>query len=159
MNDLIYINNIKERLFDHFSQEEFDTHIQILIDLYLNKSKKHLWYDYKYLNSCLELFFIYFNKINNPLPLFYSIFLKNINTSLHILNLNLSKSLINQIAYLKDINEYILNDLNINENDYDILNSILYYNKEINVVITEKTQIYAGLSYETENGVSFKFKR
>lgn len=159
MNDLVYINNIKERLFDHLSEEEFNTHILELLDLFLNKSKKHVWYDIKYLNSCLELYFIYFNKINNPLPLFYTIFFKNIKSNKHITNLSLSKILKNQIFYLKNYSQYVLNDLNINENDYDILNSILFFNKEINVELNENVQIYSGLSYETENGLAFRFRR
>lgn len=155
MNEIIYINNIKERLFNHLSEEQFNTHLKDLLGLYQNKSN-HIWYDVKYINSCLDLFFIYFNKFNDPLSIFYAFFFKDLEK---LKSYNLDKKIKQKISYFNCCPEYLANDLNIKENDFDLYKSILIYNDYLNIPTNDKSRLYSGLSIESEKGLSFKFKR
>lgn len=146
MNEIIYINNIKERLFNDLPYDVFIKHIEYLYSLFLENST-HFWYDIKYLNSCLELFFIYFDQIKTPLPVFYSLFL--------CINYQKDKVLSSKINYLLSNDEYIFNDLNINEEDFYIFKSIITYNDYVKIY----PNLFTGLSLESENGLVFKFKR
>lgn len=155
MNEIIYINNIKERLFNHLSEEQFNIYLKDFSDLYQNKSN-HVWYDIKYLNSCLDLFFIYFNKFNDPLSVFYSFFFKDLEK---LRSFTLDKKTKQKISYFNHCSEFILNDLNIKENDFDLYKSILIYNDYICIPTNDSSKLYSGLSVESEKGLSFKFKR
>ncbi len=148
MKEIIFINNIKERLFDLLPQKDFDS----ILDKLLNETLKdnHIWYDIKYINSCLELFFIYFNKFNKPLPVFYCLF----NTS----TIDLPSTISRQISFLKHSKEFINNDLNISENDFNLYKSILIYCNYVEVPTQNSSKLYGGLSSETDKGISFKFK-
>lgn len=155
MNEIIYINNIKERLFNHLSQDQFNNHLEDLLNLYQVNSK-HIWYDIKYLNSCLDLFFIYFNKFNDPLPIFYSFFFKEIKKPYTFI---LDNKIKQKIFYFNSYSEYVENDLNIKQNDFELYQSIIVYNDYINIPTKDKSKLYSGLSIESERGLSFKFKR
>lgn len=158
MNDLLYLNNIKERLFNHLSSEDFDSLLTNLLNIF-NKSSTHFWYDIKYLNSCLELYFIYFSKIEKPLPLFYSFFLKNVKHKVDLSFLNLDFNTKNKLYYFKNCKEFILNDLNISENDFNIFQSICLFNDYIKIPLKEKAILCSGFSLDSDRGLSFKFKR
>lgn len=154
MNEIIYINNIKERLFNHLSEDQFNTYLNTLLDLYQAETN-HIWYDIKYLNSCLDLFFIYFNKFNDPLTIFYSFFFKNNKK----ISFNLDKIIKQKISFLNTSSEFIFNDLNIKENDFELYQSILIYTDYIHIPTNDKSKLFSGLSIESDKGLSFKFKR
>lgn len=157
--ELLYVNNIKERIFPELSEKDFLSFIEKITNLYSSKSN-HLWYDLKYLNSCLELFFIYYNKLSKPLPVFYALVLSGLkNPSQVFLDFNLSKNTYREVNfYLTTTSEYFINDLKITENDYDLYSSIKTYCDYIPVHIDNNSQLYGGLSIETDRGLSFKFK-
>ena len=155
MDDLIYIKNIKERLFEGMPQEDFDSFISNLLIIF-EKNSSHIWYDLKYINTCLELFFIYYKKVKNPLPFFYSLFFKNIDTSF-LSAVKLHSEIKSSIFFFTNTEEYLSNDLGITEQEYDLFKSILQYADYINIPVPVGV-LYSGLSSESEKGLSFKFK-
>lgn len=146
MNEIIYLNNIKERLFENINENEFK---KIINNLTLDvNSYSHIWYDINYINSCLELFFIYFDNINNPLSLFYSFFKKN----------NPPQSLLKQKNFLNNYDTFINNDIGVTENDFNIYKSIVTYCSFVHIKFKNNSILFCGISQEIPKGIMFKKK-
>lgn len=155
MNEIIYINNIKERLFNHLNNQEFQILIIELLTLYKNNTS-HLWYDIKYLNSCFEIFFTYFDRFKDPLTIFYTLFFNKLNNKNKLLHDFSKLNIKSKISYYLNIDSFINNDINVVENDFDLLSSILIY---LDYIAVKDTVLFSGISLETDKGLSFKFKR
>lgn len=145
MNEITYTNNIKERLFEKMNKEELGFLLQELVNSI--KDHSHLWYDINYIDSCLELFFIYFDKIQNPLPLFYSFF-KNHNPPI---------SNLKQKNFLNNINNFIYNDIGITENDFNIYQSIIIYCSFVHLPFKDSV-LFCGISQDIPKGIKIKKK-
>lgn len=173
MNEILWCKNIKELLYFKSSSEDFDKIIYELNQTYLLnfKKEKKVWCDFKYLNTCLLLYFSYFKKLNNPHQIFFSLLFKNIvkeNSSDSKPNLSLLKSFCEKdreyficspsmytgIKFLLTQEEYCINDVGVTENDFNILHDIILYCLSIKI----KPNIWSGLLFDSEHGLSFKYK-
>lgn len=156
MDEIVYINNIKEKILPNLKESDVDAYIKSLADSFKTHSD-HIWYDLKYLNTLLELYFIYYSKIKEPKAFFYALIFKNLPYKILDKLIENDKQLRNKVSCLLN-DTYLLNDLGITENDYDLLNSILLYAQYIEVPVPAG-KLYSGISYDIEKGLSFKFKR
>lgn len=173
MNEILWCKNIKELLYSKSNEEDFTKIINELNKIYLSNFKKEfkVWCDFKYLNTCLLLYFSYFKKLNNPHSIFFSLLFKNIikeNSSDSKPNLALFKSFINtdrdyficspsiynSVQFLISQEDYCINDVGVTENDFNILHDILLYGLTVKV----KPNVWSGLLFDSEHGLSFKYK-
>ena len=176
MDELLWQNNIKDLIYPNLSKEEFEDLIQDITQLYLNSflNGVKVWCDITYLNTCLLLLFAYFKKVDNPLQVFYALIFHNIveepsanrflvesnmESLRYFMDRDLTYPICNSkttrsISFLISQEEFIPNDFNVTENEFNILKDIILYASHDQI----KPNIWSGLSYKSDHGLSFKFK-
>ena len=71
-NEITWYNNIKQLVFNNYTYEDYDNIFKTLNEVYRSASPNsdRLWFDFKYLNSLLNLYLINHSKFKNPYPIF-----------------------------------------------------------------------------------------
>lgn len=171
-SEIIWYQNTKQLLFKELPYEDFDHLFKSINSFYQSIAtiNTRLWYDFKYLNSVLNLYFINFSKFKNPRPVFFALLFKYIakgtiksrTSSEEFFNkfcsLDRSYSLGNirtSVNYYLVQNEFIPNDLGIIDSDFNLFNDILLSNTPVEVA----PNVLSGVYFGYDEGLSFKFKR
>lgn len=162
-NNILWSKNIHQLLFNHLEEDCFNLFIADLESCYTLNKSKHIWKDFQYLNTCLDLFLSYIDKIKNPVVLFYAIIFSNIpdKSKLKLFIANdrtydiCNTKLIPKVLFLLNNDEFVNNDFGVTQEDFNYYQDILKYSEGIKI----ESNIFVGLSIQTDKGLSFKFKR
>ena len=171
-NEITWYNNIKQLVFNNYTYEDYDNIFKTLNEVYrsASPSSDRLWFDFKYLNSLLNLYLINHSKFKNPYPIFFALIFKHITSETRMfktssvemfnrfLQLERTYSLdsVNKaVKFLLLNNVYTPNDLGICESDFDLYNDILLTHKPAKISPTLIAGVYFGSSYD----LLFKFRR
>ena len=171
-NEIIWNNNIKQLVFPEYSYEDYDHVFKTLNKVYNNVSNEggRLWFDFKYLNSLLNLYLINHSKFKNPYPIFFSLLFKNITSetkkvktnSIELFNLFLQLdrtyslgTVGRAVRFILSNENYIANDLGVNESDFNLYKDILLTHNPAKI----SSNLIAGIYFGTSNDLVFKFRR
>lgn len=117
------------------------------------------------------MYLTYFKKLNDPLSAFYSLVFYRIIDEEELdqaVNVSAFKNFVtrdttypiahtrvnNYVSFVLQNKTFINNDLNISENDFNIIKDIILYTDYIKI----KPNIWSGLSFESDHGLTFKYK-
>ena len=171
-NEITWYNNLKQLVFNNYTYEDYNHIFKTLNEVYRNVSSNsnRLWFDFKYLNSLLNLYLTNHSKFKNPYPIFFALVFKHITsetrqskvTSFEMFNkflqLDRTYSLgpINRSIKFLLMNElYVSNDLGICESDFDLYKDILLTHTPAKI----SPNIIAGIYFGSSNDLLFKFRR
>lgn len=133
----------------------------------------NLWYSFRYLNTLLSNYFLFIKYFDDPYPVFFSLFFRNIiknnnqdkinyqaiQSFLDFLkldrNYSLGKYLKKEVLFYLSNLTYVKNDLGITEKDFNLFNDILLTVQPVQV----KSNVYCGMFFEEIPSLSFRFKR
>lgn len=171
-NEITWYNNLKQLVFNNYTYEEYDHIFKTLNEVYrsVSPNSDRLWFDFKYLNSLLNLYFINHSKFKNPYPIFFALVFKHITsetrqsktTSLEMFNrfLQLDRTyslgtLGRPTKFLLSTDTYVSNDMGICESDFDLYKDILLTHIPAKISPT----LIAGIYFGSSNDLLFKFRR
>lgn len=171
-SEIIWYHNTKQLLYKDFDYDNFNHLFKSINSFYQNvfPVTSRLWYNFKYINSILNLYFINFSKFKNPLPIFYALIFKHISTetlrlkvsSVEFFNMFYKQDRLYPLGNIKShvifylTNEYFINnDIGVVESDFNLFTDILIINSPIKI----SSNIFSGVYFGFDDGLSFKFKR